>query len=340
MSFPKLLVISNRRCQAGCEDQSLFGSDFNQAGPSELRVAEATFDQGKRKWHLNLFPEDRSDPDNVCHASIGFFASITQAVIGGDQQSQAWIFFVPGYCSPCLEGLDKARQLQQKHGVNVILFSWPSDPREVVCDPEGAYRRTQEAAQLSAVALDRALSSLNRIFVGPIRQSGQCKDFRFSLLAHSLGNFVIQNLVEGSPIYRSDTFPFDNIILHQADVNLMGSQEWIKKMTARVRTYVTTNQTDAVLRMISDLVNPTRLGQATNGIGLNEKIVHVDFTGARNVNNEHWFFGDVIENNIINTFCSRIANGQIGEYCLYADEKEPGRFQAFPIEHFPRDYPR
>lgn len=296
---------------------------------------QAGLAQGSQRWQLQLVPEDRSDPDNVCHASRALFANLVKEVSGGDAHSNHWVFFVPGYCSPCREGLDKARQLQEVHGVNVILFSWPSDPREAISDPVGAYRRTQEAALLSAVALDRALASLLRIFVEPVRQAGGSHPFSFSLLAHSLGNYVIQKLVQSDPIYHSHRFPFDNIILHQADVDVQGSQTWIKAMKARKRKYVTTNQYDAVLRMISDVANPTRLGQVTHGVGLGEEIIHVDFTDARHVNNQHWFFGDVVDNQIINTFCRNVLHGVIGEFCLFADGEENGRYQAYPLDLFP-----
>ncbi|MEB3334356.1 MAG: alpha/beta hydrolase [Cyanobacteriota bacterium] len=336
----RLLVVSNRSCHSNCSNEDLFGPGFNQAGPCELRVAQADFDERAQRWRLDLLPEDRSDPDRVCQASSALFADLVKAIGMGAGDAEPWVLFVPGYCSPCLEGLDKARQLQVSHGVNVILFSWPSDPREAVIDAHAAYRRTQEAAALSAVALDRVLSSLGRIFVEPAREASRSGRFKFSLLAHSLGNYLIQKLVQAAPIDGVNQFMFDNVILHQPDVDFQGCQSWIKTIRAEGHRYVTTNEFDGVLRIISDLVNPLRLGQATHHVGLGEEIIHVDFTNARNVNDQHWFFGSTIDNHIIQTFCTRVLRGELGEFALYADANEAGRFQAHAFDHFPHPLPR
>jgi hypothetical protein len=340
MADQKLLVVSNRSCHSNCSNEDLFGPGFNQAGPCELRVAQADFDERTKRWCLDLLPENRSDPDDVCQSSRALFANLVEDINAGVESAEPWVLFVPGYCSPCLEGLEKARQLQVCHGVNVILFSWPSDPREQVVDARNAYRRTQEAAALSAVALDRVLSSLGRIFVRPAREVSRSGGFKFSLLAHSLGNYLIQKLVQAAPIDGVKWFPFDNVILHQPDVDFQGCQPWIKAIPAAGHRYVTTNEFDAVLRIISDLVNPMRLGQATHHVGYGEEIIHVDFTKSRNVNEQHWFFGPAIDNNIIRLFCTRVLRGELGEFCLYADANDAGRYQAHPFDLFPHPLPR
>lgn len=334
MSEPKLLVISNRSCHTGCTNQDLFGSGFNQAGPCELRVAEASFDEQSKRWRLNLMPEDQSHSDQVCQASNDLFKQIVQTLASGSGDAEKWVLFVPGYCSPCLEGLEKARQLQKIHGVNVILFSWPSDPREAVNNPVQSYRRTQEAAALSAVALERILSSLQKVFVEPARRASLAGRFKFSLLAHSLGNYVVQKWTQSTPIHEAHDLRFDNVILHQPDVDFLGCQAWIQALPAEGSRYVTTNEYDGVLRMISDLVNPVRLGQITHHVTDGQAIIHVDFSKARHVDSQHWFFGDEIDNKIIQTFCTRALHGDPGEVCLFADGNEPGRYQAFPLDPF------
>lgn len=340
MEETKLLVISNRSCHTECANQDVFGSGFNQAGPCELRVAEASFDEQSKQWHLSLMPEDRSQPEHVCQASNDQFKRIVQNLTSGDRDAEKWVLFVPGYCSPCLEGLEKSRQLQKAHGVNVILFSWPSDPREAVINPVESYRRTQEAAAISSVALDRVLSSLQRVFVEPARRASLAGRFKFSLMAHSLGNYVIQKLVQAKPIHQASSFTFDNVILHQPDVDFVGCQAWIKALQVEGSRYVTTNQYDDVLRLTSDLVNPVRLGQITHHVAAGEDILHVDFTGARHVESQHWFFGNTIENQIIQMFCTRALHGDPAEVGLFADAAEPGRYQAFPFDPFAQDQGR
>lgn len=77
-----------------------------------------------------------------------------------------------------------------------------------------------------------------------------------------------------------------------------------------------------------------RLGQISHQVASGKDIIHVDFSKARNVESQHWFFGDVIDNKIIHTFGTLALHGEPAEVCLVADGNEPGRYHAFPLDPF------
>lgn len=333
--MPKILIVSNRFLDTSCSDENTFGPGFNSYGPCELRVAQAAYREDSGRWSVSLLPEDYSTQD-YCQSSRFLFQQIVADINSGMPDAQNWVVFIPGYCSPLKEGLDKSLELLKAHQTNVILFSWPSDPRLPAISPIDKYFRTQEAATLSASALVRAIEGINRVLIQPARAiSGNRSKFSVNLLAHSLGSHVVQHYINLASPHSGDLSMFDNVILHQPDVNFAGHSEWVKRIRARAKSYITTNKFDEILKNVSNLVNPTRLGQISSGaVSVMPDVLHVDFAEARNVNNQHWFFGD-FENNVIQMFCTKVLHGEPGEVALYQDPSQEGRYQCYAPPSFP-----
>jgi hypothetical protein len=128
---------------------------------------------------------------------------------------------------------------------------------------------------------------------------------------------------------------FDNVVLHQADVDFEDHKKWIVNIKALNKTYITTNYFDETLRYLAQVGNrKTRLGQMSSNVYTSSDVIHVDFTDADNVTTQHWLFDDV-DNHIIRLFCRYVLRGDSGEVLLYPDPDINGRFQAKPFEHFP-----
>ena len=125
---------------------------------------------------------------------------------------------------------------------------------------------------------------------------------------------------------------FDNVILHQADVDLAACKKWVGNVKARNETYITTNYFDNILKNYSSLINSDRLGQASKGVFTPPGVTHVDFTSSGKVETQHWFFGN-FPNQCIKTFCTRAIQGEDAKYSLFQDQAEPGRYQSHPFVH-------
>jgi esterase/lipase superfamily enzyme len=223
-----------------------------------------------------------------------------------------WVFFVHGFNQSFPENLRMCHQLQQKYGVNVIAFSWPSNRGGAVTQE---YRDARQAAQGSGNALDRTLEKLGRYMQTRATQilHHSARDvgcsISINLLAHSLGNYVIEAFIR-QPIFSGETQIFDNVILHQADVDHNRHAEWLDKVNSK-HIYVTLNERDKILKA-SNIINSPRLGNTVENLNA-QRPIYVDFTGARNVGDSHNLFLGVDGNPALEEFCRQVLKGGRGE---------------------------
>lgn len=166
------------------------------------------------------------------------------------------------------------------------------------------YAAARAIARNSIVAFDRVIGLLDRYL-----RTGTRDDCRtsFNCLIHSLGNLILESFVR-APIFGGQTRLFDNIIVHQADVDRNDHDEWMRNMRFSRRVYITVNERDVVLNT-SDIVNPDRLGNTVHGPKL-DRPVYVDFTTVNKVGKTHQLFGEAIDNPNVKRFFQGALNGQ------------------------------
>lgn len=316
-----IIVFTNRaliRTSGGAGDEQLFGEIQNGKGSNELRLAIAVNDKGR--WTLDL-QEEKSRQKEL--PSQILFRSVLAQVRDGSL-SPKWVVSVHGYGQSFLDSLEEAHGLEQSYQwsrtgktsqpVNVILFSWPSNPGGVVLDPVNAYRRAQAAAVPSAAALAIVLERVWAFFAAPalrgqpttssMRRIPPVRDFSLCLHVHSQGNLVLEMMtrtkaLDGAPL------KLDTLILHQADVDADDHTEWVNRIQFAADVVITLNAWDGILRL-SDAINPVRLGIARSGFG--SRATYFDFTGGSKVAAEHNLFLQV-ENKLVRLFCQRALTG-------------------------------
>jgi esterase/lipase superfamily enzyme len=276
-----IVVVSNREVNKNASDHEIFGDKPNKKGLDELRVATAEYDKDKDTWKVKLLAEKNKDVRANKPPSRQLFDRVLKEVtikkLTGD-----WVVFVHGFNQSFLKNLTKCRHLEELYGVNVLAFSWPSNqggfkPNE--------YKKSRAAAKASTNAFDRMLEKLSA-YLADRPFSDECS-IRVSLMAYSLGNFVVENFVR-APVFTAETKVFENILLTQADVNLKGHAEWIGSMQHGKRVYVTINEDDSVLKL-SDVVNPSRLGNTAKHLDAAD-VVYFDFTDGKDVGSTHGLF--------------------------------------------------
>jgi hypothetical protein len=304
-----IIIVSNRKVNAGAINETLFGEEPNQKGLDELRLATAAYDDTQDRWHLELLPEPPASQDYP--PSQQLFEQVIRDIDAG-KLTDDWVFFVHGFNQSFPENLHQCHQLQQKYGVNIIAFSWPSNRGGVVTQE---YRDARQAAQGSGNALDRTLEKLGRYM--QIRAAQLLRDsditagcnISLNLLAHSLGNYVIEAFIR-QPIFNGETQVFDNVILHQADVDNRRHAEWLDQVNSK-RIYVTLNERDKVLKA-SSWINSSRLGNTVDNLN-GKRPLYMDFTGAKNVGDSHNLFLGVEGNPVLEEFCRQVLTGGRGE---------------------------
>ncbi|MDH3689182.1 MAG: alpha/beta hydrolase [Gammaproteobacteria bacterium] len=272
-----ILVVTNRNItDATRTDAGLFGERVNTKGPSEIRLAWAQ--HRRRRWSLQLIPEpavltEANRPSrHVFHACIDSL----------HQTRRNCVLYVHGFNKEFTETLEQARAIHDRYGVATVVFSWPSNPGGF--NPGKEYRVAQSIARQSTIAFDRTLSLLDSYLheIDP----ADCKS-SFNLLVHSLGSYLFENFIR-DPIFTGQTRLFDNIILHQADVDLDTHAGWVDRLRYSRRVYATINEGDKILDL-SDVINPDRLGNTVREL-LSDRSIYLDFSEARNVGRKHQLF--------------------------------------------------
>jgi esterase/lipase superfamily enzyme len=301
-----LIVVTNRSInQDNPTDETLFGETPNKEGIDEIRLATATYDASTKRWSVKL----RTEPDDLrgkVPPSQQLFNEVLTGIKVGTHK-KTWVFFIHGFNQSFAKGLEAGWQLSQLYDVGVILFSWPSNPGGFVTDE---YRRARQAAKASANALDRTLDKLGSYLLNrPYEEIQQCP-VSLNLMAHSLGNFMLESVAR-EPIFIPNVSLFKNLIIHQADVDNRLHQYWIDRVDYGTRIYVTINEEDLVLKA-SDLINPNRLGNTVKGLN-GDRPIYVDFTDGSGVGGAHNLFTEVQDNPAVVNFCRRVLHGQRGE---------------------------
>lgn len=304
-----IIVISNRNINSEYNNEYLFGERPNELGAEQIRIAKAEYNSSNNQWSLELLPEDNA----TTIPSQELFEEIARGIRDGDYKRN-WVFYIPGYNQSSRSSLDASWQISQKYEVDVVLFSWPSNPGGFILEE---YPQAIEAARISAQALNQTFDKLNR-YIGncPLNDIEQ-RGISFNLFIHSLGNLIVENYVR-SHLLSGTIEIFHNIIFHQADVDNEGHGEWIDRIEFSRRIYVTINRNDYVLtgsgafhldRLNAINVN-NRLGNTTSEL-IATKPSYVDFTSGRFVANAHNLFLSV-NNAIVENFFTQVFQGRAG----------------------------
>lgn len=305
-----IIVISNRNINPDYNNEYLFGEFPNEQGGDTVRIAKADYKEDTRQWSLELISED----DGTNLPSKELFEEIATGISSGIYKRN-WVFYIPGYNQSSRSALDASWQISDKYEVDIVLFSWPSNPGVFIIEE---YPEAIEAAKISAQALRRTFKKLDTYMKNCPLDSNEQRRISLNLLIHSLGNFVVENYVRSYRLLEINKI-FQNTIFHQADVDNKGHKEWIDNINFGRRIYVTLNKHDYVLtgsgafhldRLNAKNVN-NRLGNKTKKLTA-QKPIYVDFTNGIFVANAHNLFLSV-DNAVVETFFKQVLRGGRGE---------------------------
>lgn len=302
-----MLVITNRALTpafgaSGQGDEEAFGEGVNAKGPNEIRLARA-YRRGRR-WVVELVPE----PARLTPANLPSRVEYRRLAEQCRATGRHCVFYVHGFDTSFAEALEQGRLIERLHGVEVVLFTWPSNPGGL---PLEEYRNARRVAQASFGALDAALEKFGRYQreqpFDPVAL-GACR-VSVNFLAYSLGNYLFEHYVNSNQ-YAAETRLFTNVVLCQADVDARQHDYWVGKLFAGQRVYVTLNENDKVLGF-SEAVNYPRLGRTLTGL-VAANATYVDFTRGAGVGNAHRVWAQT-SNRSVRGFFKRALSGERGE---------------------------
>ncbi len=312
-----IIVISNRLINDHHKNELFFGESLNPQGSDQITIAKAFYQKPQKSWLI----EPVSINEDLTRKNISI-KQLFQAIIEGIKNntfSRKWVFYIPGFNQSSRQALDYSHQLKENYDLNVILFSWPSNPQgnSSIFDFFRAKSEYEEALSI-AKSSAKTLANVFTILSQWIKESNLDILFRqrikFTLLSYSLGNYVVENTTINLLSSEVTDF-FDNIILHQADVDNPKHEEWINQIKISKNVYVTINQHDSILT-ISGAFHLSRLNQknVNNRLGNNtkdftaKKAIYIDFTKGGQVQKAHDLLFDV-SNPIVINFIKQIFKG-------------------------------
>lgn len=308
-----------------------FTGEFSEGGPANLRYGFAEVDGDQVT--LQLAPErlvkDEARArlaDNTKLGSIDIMARIRDKM---GKHGRATVVFIHGYNVSFMEAVKAAAKLKQNlkpvaggNGVNVVLFSWPSDGKMT---PFLAYASDRHDAAAAGPAFARGFLKLADFLRGATAEE-ECAE-SIHLLAHSMGNYVLRHAVQ-EVVRQSPGRPprvFDQVFLMAADEDDDAFEKDYKlqplpRLSQRVNVYF--NNGDRAM-LISDKTkgNPDRLGDdgPRKPRDVPGKVTLVDCTAVVHGLVEHSYFND----------SPRVVTDMLSVLDGMAPDKVPGREYIF-----------
>ncbi|SMF17080.1 Uncharacterized protein conserved in bacteria [Alteromonadaceae bacterium Bs31] len=302
-----MLIITNRNINKsnfkdGIGDHEAFGDGVNSKGPNEVRLATANKIDGI--WKVKLIKEPSVITNNNIPSQKEFIKLRDKLT----SNKKNCVFFVHGFNQSFEKNLEKSFALEKEHNVEVIAFSWPSNPGGFKTKE---YRHAKRTARASMGALDSTLEKLSGYLKEPFnRQALEACDIKFSLMTYSLGNYLFQNYVLDSA-YENETAIFDNVVLCQADVDNKDHKSWVDLIETGKRVYITINENDWVLKWSDANFQKDRLGRTAKNLN-SSNALYFDFTDGPDVGKTHGVFYKKT-NPTVKDFFGKVLNGLRGE---------------------------
>ena len=296
-----------------------FGKEFSEDGIANLRFGSAEFINDQ--FQLQLARE------RLILDGIGFGIDRNRSILGSQHvfselrqemqiSNKDTIIFIHGYNVSFMEGLEAAKKMIENfaevangRGVNVALFSWPSDGSMV---PWLAYASDRRDAAASGPAFARGILKVVQFLHSATRKEA-CKQ-RLHLFAHSMGNYVLRHALQ-EIIRQTGGCPskvFENIFLVAADEDDDAFEyhhklKLLPKLGKLVHVYF--NREDVALA-VSDKTkgNPDRLGEdgPRASFKVPSKVIQVDCTRVVRGVSEHSYY--LTNNKVVNDMCA-VLNG-------------------------------
>lgn len=264
----KIFFATNR--QPTSSKLTNYGKHFNKDGLSVIRFGQAIVSGNKvtvktapEKLFVNEF-ETSLVTDKTQLGSSKVFHDIRNQMVSSCRDT---LIFVHGYNVSFKEAIKSAAKLGKQlekvdggKGVNIALFSWPSDGS---MKPYLSYSNDRRDAAASGPGLARALLKFHD-FLFNLEREDYC-DRRVHLMCHSMGNYVLRHALQEFLNHSSKPMRiFDQICLMAPDEDDDAFEHDYKlKLLPKIARHVNVyfNRGDRAMA-ISDLTkaNPERLG--------------------------------------------------------------------------------
>jgi hypothetical protein len=198
---------------------------------------------------LFLFPGDPSS-----RIDIDDFETAMAEIEKGLANKKQFIFLIHGRGEHPFKAYNKdiLKDLEKQYNAEVLMFQWPAQK-------EKKNKFPQDRARCSSIFLKTVLEKLKAYKDKP-ENKDRWKNFHTTLLAHSMGNIVLQDAVESHNLSLGQEL-FDNIILNASAVGLLKHKEWVDRLDFAQNVYIAMYAKDGVLKRARKYVSEPFLGR-------------------------------------------------------------------------------
>jgi len=305
--MPKVYFGTNRKPNRKKKPDD-FGTGFSEDGLANLRFGMAEVSgEDYEDFDLYLAPEKlkvdyRRKVKGASGSVLGsktVFKRVRDKMVFHQRDT---VVFVHGYNVSFADALASAARLKSNFstanngpGINVVLFSWPSDGSMM---PYIAYGNDRQDAAASGPAFARGLLKLAGFLRGSTPEES-C-EHKLHLVTHSMGNYVLRHTVQ-EYVKQSSGRPvrlFDQVFMMAADEDDDAFEHDYKlkplpRLAKRVNVYF--NNNDRAMA-VSDKTkgNPDRLGDDGPRVprGVPGKVSLIDVTPVVSGLVQHSYFLD------------------------------------------------
>lgn len=283
----KIAVVTNRSVIQLNNDSILFESKPDESGHFSYLTASYSKDQ----WN---YAQNNSIED----------------LLNQDFEHENWLIFVHGDGKDLKSAIQRAKEIQKLHLVNVLVYAWPSRNPDL-----GAIRNFKNSLSNVEKATVHFSDFLRKVEYTRSDKNNLFSKGNLSIFFHSLGNYYLENLIV-KKLHMDFDQPFiDNLIINAAAVEQDEHDKWVEQLNFQKRIYINSNGKDMNLiglRIFSSM--GMQLGEdpvAPYAINAN----YVSFTEAVGASlppgpSHSYFFASVTdESDRIKTYYSTIING-------------------------------
>ncbi len=186
-----------------------------------------------------------------------------------------WAVWVHGDGQAFLPSMKEALEIQYLHQVNFIVFSWPTKAPDK--GPIANFRNSKRNALLTAPYLEEMCHILEDY---TNQENNKIKGEHLSIFFHSLGNYMLEKIVEEGYLEDIEKGLFDNLVINEAAAESKNHDQWVEKLDIQKRLYIDFNSGDKNLILLRILTNlGLQLGERPVA-PLAGNAIYVDFTEA------------------------------------------------------------
>jgi hypothetical protein len=301
----KILVVTNRAMFESDPGQLVFEPHLDQ----DLQMSYLTSYYAEGKWTF----EKENSLEEMFNQSFNH---------------DDWMVFVHGDGKTLLAAVDRAREIQELHQINVLVFAWPSKDEELgaIKNFKNSYANVEKSSSSFSTFIQDLAELRND-------ENNPFENMRLTMFLHSLGNYFLVRLIEDQLHDEIESDVFDNLIVNAAAVESEEHFRWIEAIDFSERIYINSNDDDFSLSGLRILTKLGRqLGEraeppfASNAIYVNFTEA-VGFPGSMGPSHSYYFASVTEKSEKIRQYYSTIFHGEKAplenpDYFAFASEQQ------------------